>query len=392
MRKIAVYSLPLLASALLLAGFIQMAVADDDDDDVTPRLSFAYNAKERSSKRFSVDGVFNYTSLLLSKQDETLYVGAREALFALSLSDISRGELRRNLTWSTPEKKREECRFKGKDLQTDCFNYVKILLRLNGTHLYVCGTYAFSPHLRLHLSGCDQSFLFPRNGLLGPQLCALNSLERDQVALRFLKKDSGVGKRSGVGGGGQGVADTLGAGSSEFRGPRWNNGIDFSTAREQNTSDFSLVKSGAGDVVTEDGRGRCPFNPEYKSTAVMVDPAFVGSAYLQESLPEGSVVGDDDKIYFFFSEVGKEFDFFDNTMVSRIARVCKLCALNSLERDQVALRFLKKDSGVGKRSGVGGGDKGLPTPWALGVASFGAALEQRHRFFDCQRTGPSACC
>ncbi|KAJ8344078.1 hypothetical protein SKAU_G00314070 [Synaphobranchus kaupii] len=130
----------------------------------------------------------------------------------------------------------------------------------------------------------------------------------------------------------------------------------------QNTSDFSLVKSGAGDVVTEDGRGRCPFNPEYKSTAVMVDgelyagtvsnfqgnepiiskslgpgpalktenslnwlqdPAFVGSAYLQESLPEGSVVGDDDKIYFFFSEVGKEFDFFDNTMVSRIARVCK---------------------------------------------------------------------
>lgn len=30
-------------------------------------------------------------------------------------------------------------------LQTDCFNYIKILLRLNSTHLYVCGTYAFSP-------------------------------------------------------------------------------------------------------------------------------------------------------------------------------------------------------------------------------------------------------
>lgn len=29
--------------------------------------------------------------------------------------------------------------------QTDCFNYIKILLRLNSTHLYVCGTYAFSP-------------------------------------------------------------------------------------------------------------------------------------------------------------------------------------------------------------------------------------------------------
>lgn len=55
-----------------------------------------------------------------------------------------------------------------------------------------------------------------------------------------------------------------------------------------------------------------------------LDPAFVGSAYIQESLPKGNEVGDDDKIYFFFSEVGKEFDFFDNTIVSRIARVCKV--------------------------------------------------------------------
>ncbi|MEE6503792.1 hypothetical protein FKM82_004957 [Ascaphus truei] len=53
------------------------------------------------------------------------------------------------------------------------------------------------------------------------------------------------------------------------------------------------------------------------------DPAFVGSAYIQESIPKGNHVGDDDKIYFFFSETGKEFDFFENTIVSRIARVCK---------------------------------------------------------------------
>lgn len=50
----------------------------------------------------------------------------------------------------------------------------------------------------------------------------------------------------------------------------------------------------------------------------------MGSAYIQESLPKGNPVGDDDKIYFFFSEAGKEFEFFDNTIVSRIARVCKV--------------------------------------------------------------------
>lgn len=59
-------------------------------------------------------------------------------------------------------------------------------------------------------------------------------------------------------------------------------------------------------------------------TGFLSDPAFVGSAYIQESLPKGNPVGDDDKIYFFFSEAGKEFDFFDNTIVSRIARVCKV--------------------------------------------------------------------
>uniref|UniRef100_A0A3P8QPK9 Sema domain-containing protein n=1 Tax=Astatotilapia calliptera TaxID=8154 RepID=A0A3P8QPK9_ASTCA len=243
------------------------------------RLEGVNDAKERTTRSFSVSGVFNFTSLLLSSENGMLYVGARESLLALSLSDISAAKLQRKLAWKTPERKREECSFKGKDLQTDCFNYIKILLRMNSTHLYVCGTYAFSP------------------------ICAYI-----------------------------------------------------------NTTDFSLVKSDTGEIVTEDGRSRCPFNPEYKSTAIMADgelytgtvsnfqgnepiiykslsqgtalktenslnwlqdPAFVGSAYIQESLPKGNPVGDDDKIYFFFSEAGKEFDFFDNTIVSRIARVCK---------------------------------------------------------------------
>ncbi|XP_044196971.1 semaphorin-4B-like [Thunnus albacares] len=267
----------LLAAALLLASCLQSVMATEDD--VTPRISFPYNAKERSAKRFSVDGVFNYTSLLLSQEDDMLYVGAREALFALSLSDISKTKLQKNLTWGTPAGKREECSFKGKNLETDCFNYIKILLRLNSTHLYVCGTYAFSP------------------------ICAYI-----------------------------------------------------------NTSTFTLERDEVGEVVMEDGRSRCPFNPEYKSTAIIVDgelytgtvsnfqgnepviykslgqgtalktenslkwlqdPVFVGSAYIEESQPIGNPVGDDDKIYFFFSEAGKEFDFFDNTIVSRIARVCK---------------------------------------------------------------------
>lgn len=47
----------------------------------------------------------------------------------------------------------------------------------------------------------------------------------------------------------------------------------------QNTADFSLVKSDNGEIVTEDGRSRCPFNPEYKSTAIMAGRSQNDSRY-----------------------------------------------------------------------------------------------------------------
>lgn len=47
--------------------------------------------------RFSVQGVFNYSMLTLSDHERVLYVGAREALFALDPNDISR-QLRPQVT------------------------------------------------------------------------------------------------------------------------------------------------------------------------------------------------------------------------------------------------------------------------------------------------------
>lgn len=41
----------------------------------------------------------------------------------------------------------------------------------------------------------------------------------------------------------------------------------------QNVQHFSLERDASGKVVLEDGKGRCPFDPEYRSTAVMVGKA-----------------------------------------------------------------------------------------------------------------------
>lgn len=56
---------------------------------------------------------------------------------------------------------------------------------------------------------------------------------------------------------------------------------------------------------------------------------FVGSVLLKESI--NSSIGDDDKIYFFFTERSQEqIAYPSQTKVSRIARVCKVRTLTSL--------------------------------------------------------------
>ncbi|XP_067161393.1 semaphorin-4B [Apteryx mantelli] len=266
-------ALPVLAHSVLAALLLSAA------QEPVPRVSLPYDSAERAVQRFEVPGVSNYTALLLSPDGGTLYLGARELLLAVNTSRFQPGPLVHRLPWSADGEKKRQCAFKGKDPQRDCHNYIKMLLQLNSTHLYTCGTCAFSP------------------------ACAYVNVQH-----------------------------------------------------------FSLEREASGKPLLEDGKGRCPFDPEYKSTAVMVDgelyagtvsnfqgneptiyrsqesrislktenslnwlqdPVFVGSAYLRESLPPGNPEGDDDKVYFFFSETGKEFDYFENTIVSRIARVCK---------------------------------------------------------------------
>lgn len=39
--------------------------------------------------QFHQPGIFNYSALLLSEDEDTLYVGAREAVFAVNALDIS---------------------------------------------------------------------------------------------------------------------------------------------------------------------------------------------------------------------------------------------------------------------------------------------------------------
>ncbi|XP_061482052.1 semaphorin-4D isoform X4 [Rhineura floridana] len=252
--------------ALVLYGaaslFLGMATAFGP----VPRITWEH--KEVHLVYFQEPETFNYSTLLLSEDKDVLYVGAREVIFALNALNIS--EKRQEVFWKVTEDKKTKCAEKGKSKQTECLNYVRVLQQLDDTLLYVCGTNAFQP-----------------------------------------------------------VCDHL------------------------NLTSFKLM--GRND----DGKGRCPFDPAQSYTSVMVDgDLYSGTSYnflgsepiisrnsLQNPLRTEYAIPwlnepnfifadviragpdnhneEDDKVYFFFTEVSVEYEFLGKLMIPRIARVCK---------------------------------------------------------------------
>lgn len=123
-------------------------------------------------------------------------------------------------------------------LQRDCHNYIKMLLQLNSTHLYTCGTCAFSP-------ACAY-------------IVSMGSGDRVQGSLWGCGSSSAIGAL-------EWGSWVLGWVLAVLPG--------HSSVLLQNVQRFSLERDMSGKVLLEDGKGRCPFDPEYRSTAVMVGKA-----------------------------------------------------------------------------------------------------------------------
>ncbi|XP_023821775.1 semaphorin-4F isoform X2 [Oryzias latipes] len=220
--------------------------------------------------------VTDFSTFLLDRSSGVLYLGAKDAILAVDTNNLNQQP--RKIVWDVPEDKRKSCVAKGKT-EVDCNNYIRLLEFLGDGRIYVCGTYAFDPH------------------------CA------------FLEQSS-----------------------------------------------FTLEKTEDGGIKTETGKGKCPFEPAQHYTAVMAsgilytaatsnflgtlfdisratgpeqerirtersinwlnDPEFVSSAFIEASA-DANPTGDDDKIYFFFTEMAKEYELYTKVKVPRVARVCK---------------------------------------------------------------------
>ncbi|XP_059836231.1 semaphorin-4A-like isoform X1 [Hypanus sabinus] len=260
-----------LRQAILALVVLESVVQTQPARGPLARISHPPGDPSRQVQRFSKADCYNYSSLLLSQDEEELYVGARDNLFSIDTETFGSMETVKELNWTATEKKMQECSFKGKSKESDCFNFILVVLPVNESCLYICGTYAFSP------------------------TCTY---------------------------------------------------VDIQT--------FSLLTDATGSPLTEDGKGRIPFNPSLRYTVSMVDgelysgttnnfqgtqhhisrslghqvplktepscnwlqePSFVGSTFIPEA--EG------DKIYFFFTESRTCSDLLQRMNVTMVARVCK---------------------------------------------------------------------
>uniref|UniRef100_A0A8C7GG61 Semaphorin-4A n=1 Tax=Oncorhynchus kisutch TaxID=8019 RepID=A0A8C7GG61_ONCKI len=216
---------------------------------------------ERPLPLFSQPDIKNTTTLLLSDDDSTLFVGAQDAVLSLDVSQPGVITMKTKMEWKPPPDVLHECTTKGKKETTDCPNFVRVLQPINATHLYACGTFAYNPHDTYMVR------LFPRKYNNGKGCCPFNPYQRNTA----ISVDG----------------ELFTATTNDFRG---------------NTPMVSrqLSKDGRPDVSQD-------------TSVTLNEPTFVSSA---SDTSEG-------KVYFFFSEVGNEYSFLDEFKVARVAQVCK---------------------------------------------------------------------
>ncbi|GAA6234875.1 semaphorin-4E-like [Lates japonicus] len=258
---------PLLSLSVFWLLPLALTLEEDSPLNSVPRRSVPYNMV--NAHQFHEKGVSNYSTMLLREDLDLLVLGAREAVYALDLKDISKKLA--SVKWEVTQQQKDECKNKGKDPEMECLNYIRILHKMEDDRMYVCGTNAFDPE-------CD--YMTYTDGKL--------TLQK--------KQDDGKGKCP---------FDPF----QRYASIMADNNLYSATSMNFLGSEPVLMRSSPVSIRTE-----------FKSSWLN-EPSFVSMAQMPES--DKSEEGDDDKVYLFFSETAVECDCYNKLVVSRVARVCK---------------------------------------------------------------------
>ncbi|XP_056131577.1 semaphorin-3C [Lampris incognitus] len=111
-----------------------------------PRLFLSYEDLQASQsfEHFSLsDKAMDYRILQMDEDQDRMYVGCKDHVLSMDNNNITQGTLK--LFWPASASKIEECQMAGKDPTHGCGNFIRVVQPYNRTHLFMCGSGAYSP-------------------------------------------------------------------------------------------------------------------------------------------------------------------------------------------------------------------------------------------------------
>ncbi|XP_038628788.1 semaphorin-3B isoform X1 [Tachyglossus aculeatus] len=267
----------MLQTVALLWGLALWGQGDSASSNPHPRLRLSFQdlRARHGLLTYQLERSCCYETLLLDEERGRLFVGAQNHLASLSLDNISLQD--KKLYWPAPVEWREECNWAGKDISTECMNFIKILHLYNRTHLYACGTGAFHPTCGFVEVG--------------------HRIEEPVFKLELSSLEDGKGKSP---------YDPKHRAASVLIGEELYSGV----ATDLMGRDFTIFRS----------LGRRPsLRTEQHDSRWLNEPKFVKVFWIPESENP-----DDDKIYFFFRETAVEGPpGLGRSPVARIGQICR---------------------------------------------------------------------
>uniref|UniRef100_A0A3P8SYD3 Sema domain, immunoglobulin domain (Ig), short basic domain, secreted, (semaphorin) 3bl n=1 Tax=Amphiprion percula TaxID=161767 RepID=A0A3P8SYD3_AMPPE len=239
-----------------------------------PRLRLSYKdllSTNRSSIFSGHHGQLSLTAVFLDEYRDRLFLGGKDVLYSLLLGPTSSES--REIYWPPLPGNREDCIQTGKEPQTECANFVRLLQPYNRTHLLACGTGAFQP------------------------MCAFISVgHRGEHVFTMvpLNVENGRGKVP---------HDPSFPFASTFSGGELYTGL---------TADFL----GRDSVIFRSMGGRSTMRTE-TDQKLLHDPKFIAAHLIPDNDDR-----DNDKVYFFFTEKATEAGDREGAIHTRVGRVC----------------------------------------------------------------------
>ncbi|NWT41107.1 SEM3D protein, partial [Chroicocephalus maculipennis] len=234
----------------------------------------------------SGDGL-DFQALLVDEDRAWLMVGAKNHIFLLHLDHPSREP--EKIFWPASREQVEHCQLAGKNVETECANFIRLLQPFNRTHVFACGTGSYQPV-------CAFIQLGARGKGPGapPMRLVTHSLESGRGRCPYSPHEPFTGLLidgelySGT------SSDFMGSSAAFFR--TWVHGAEQSYIRTEQNQDHWLH-----------------------------EPAFVGAYAIPDTYNPH-----DDKVYIFFRETAMEAGQWERRHIhARVARVCKVSSPNA---------------------------------------------------------------